>query len=391
VPEPLPPVPRRLAWLHFWNDFTLDFVTPLLPLGVSAVWIGVMEGLADGLGQALRLVTGRASDRSGRRVPWVVAGYSANALMRPLAGIGMLLAWPWWIVLCRVGDRVGKGLRGSASDALLTDWVEPASRPWAFGLMRTYDHLGATAGALTAAATAWWVGEHLGYDLGWAVLALVVPMVAMLALCAGLRERPGAVAAGSAPAGWWPQHPGVRVPLGLIAVASLGAKLGPLLILVQVSGWADGQDGWRAWQMCLAWAALGLAQTLVAAGSAWGAQRLGAQRFLALGWALGAAVFAGLALAPSAWLAWFGLAWGVVAGLTEGAEKAWIADLAGPGERATTFGALGLVGAGAALIGSSACGLGLVWIGAPVFLLPAAAMAFGTIGVSLHPRSPAHA
>src|SRR5262245_1799306 len=79
-PNPdLAPAVRRMGWLHFWNDFTLDFVSPLLPRAVGAAWLGVMEGVADAIGQLLKLFTGRASDRSGRRVPWVRAGYGVNA------------------------------------------------------------------------------------------------------------------------------------------------------------------------------------------------------------------------------------------------------------------------------------------------------------------------
>jgi hypothetical protein len=48
------PTVRRIGWLHFWNDFTLDFVTPLLPAGVPVAWLGVMEGAADAAAQALK-------------------------------------------------------------------------------------------------------------------------------------------------------------------------------------------------------------------------------------------------------------------------------------------------------------------------------------------------
>ena len=385
MPDPVPPVARRLGWLHFWNDFTLDFLTPLLPTGVGAAWIGVMEGIADGVGQALRLVSGRASDRSGRRVPWVAAGYGANAVFRPLAAVGMLLAWPWWVVCCRIGDRLGKGLRGSASDALIADWVAPAQRPWVYGLMRICDHAGATAGALAAAGAAWFVVECLHADLGWAVLALVLPMLAMLLLLRGLRDRPEAALRPAVPrAGWWPRSPAVRWPLAVVAVASLGAKVSPLLILVLASGWVgDGRQAWEPWQLCLAWAALGVVQTLAASGAAWCADRLGARRFLIAGWTAGAAVFAALACADGPWLAIAGLAWGVMAGLTEGAEKAWIASLAAVEERATTFGALALLVAGAALIGSAGCGFGLEHCGAWILVVPALALALGALGVVL--------
>ncbi len=388
MPAPLPPVPRRLAWLHFWNDFTLDFLTPLLPGSVGVAWLGLMEGVADAIGQALRLVTGRASDRSGRRVPWVIAGYSANAVFRPLAGIGMLLAWPWWIVACRIGDRVGKGLRSSAADALVADWVDPAQRPWAYSVMRTSDHAGATAGALTAALVAWVVGEHLHADLGWAVLGLALPMLIMLTLLRGLRDQPAhAPASAAAAPGWWPRERAVRWPLAVVGVASLGAKVSPLLVLVQVAGWGDAQRiAWAPWLVCLGWAALSLAQTVAASFAAWFADRLGAQRCLVMGWLVGAAVFAAVALASGPWLIAAGIAWGVVAGLSEGAEKSWIADMAAPAERATTFGALALLTAGAALAGSAGCGVGMSLIGSWIFLAPAAALALGALGVLIGGR-----
>src|ERR1043165_2698691 len=113
---PAPPIPppampatvRRLGWLHAANDFTLDFITPLLPAGVPVAWIGLMEGTADAVAQVLKLVTGRRSDATGRRAGWVRAGYGTNAVARPLAAIGMLFAWPAWIVGCRIADRLGK-------------------------------------------------------------------------------------------------------------------------------------------------------------------------------------------------------------------------------------------------------------------------------------------
>lgn len=101
---------RRIAWLHFANDFTLDFITPLLPAGIGVAWIGIMEGLADAVGQVLKLITGRASDQSGHRASWVGGGYLVNAVARPLTAIGMVTSLPAWIVACRIADRIGKGI-----------------------------------------------------------------------------------------------------------------------------------------------------------------------------------------------------------------------------------------------------------------------------------------
>lgn len=371
---------RRIAWLHFANDFTLDFLTPLLPAGVGVAWIGVMEGLADGVGQVLKLFTGRASDRSGRRAAWVRAGYLVNAVARPLSAVGMLLALPAWIVACRVADRVGKGLRGSATDALVADWTEGGQRAHAFARMRTMDHLGATLGGLAAALAAWALAPERLW-LAVASLALVALGVAWLAR--GLRDRLDLPPTGRPPpTGWWPRAPALRLPLLAIGVASLATRISPLLVLVQVAGLpAEGSSGrWELWQVCLGWAALGLVQAGASALDGGVTARLGPAAMLRIGWLAGAGVFAGLAFVEGPWLIAVGLAFGVLAGLTEGAEKTWLAERAPRAERALAFGALALVAAGCALAGNALCGWLLVAWGPQVF---AAAAAVAVAGVLL--------
>lgn len=367
---------RRLGWLHFANDLTLDFLTPLLPAGVAVAWIGVMEGVADAIGQVLKLATGRASDRSGRRAAWVGAGYLVNMAARPLTAVGMACALPLWVVGCRVADRIGKGLRGSASDALVADWTQGGERARAYARMRTMDHLGATLGGLAAAGVAWWLAPE---QLWWAVAALAVVTVWVAALSRGLADAPDA-AVRDAPAGWWPRERALRRPLGAIAVASLAAKLSPLLVLVQVAGLpAEGSAQWPLWQLCLGWAALGLVQAGAAALSGVFTERCGPAAMLRLGWLAGAAVFVGLAFCQGAWLIIPGLAWGVLAGLTEGAEKTWIAELAPRAERALAFGAMSLLAAGAGLAGNALCGWLLVAWGPHIFLVLAACALAGTL------------
>ena len=372
------PTVRRIGWLLFWNDFTLDFVTPLLPAGVPVAWLGVMEGAADAAAQALKLITGRAADRSGRRAPWVAAGYGANACFRPLAGVGVLVGWPLWIVACRILDRIGKGIRGSATDALIADWTPPEARARTYARMRTMDHLGATAGALcAAAAVAWWTAPT---QIGWLILAMALPAIAMLWWARALRDAPrdAATAAAAQTVGWWPSATATRRLLMVIGVAGIGARVGPLLILAHVAGVADPAQAWPLWQICLGWAALAIVQALTASAAGWGTERLGALTFLRFGWVVGAVVFAALALAPHGpWLLIAGLGWGALAGLTDSAEKTAVAALAPKAERAVAFGALGLLSAGAALAGSAVVGYGLATVGSAVFWLPAAALGVG--------------
>lgn len=391
-PAPLPAVPRRVGWLHFWNDFTLDFVTPFLAFSVPVAWLGAMEGAADALGQGLKLVTGRASDASGRRVPWVRAGYAANAIARPLAMVGVLILQPALIVACRIGDRIGKGLRGSASDALIADWTDDRQRARAYARMRVMDHLGAALGAAAAVAVTWWaVGDAQRLDParhGWIVAVLAVPMLAMLWLCRGLADRaPAPKPAAERP--WWPRDPALRAPLGLIAVASLAAKINPVLILAVVAGWTEaGQEGWALWQGALAWMVLSLAQAGAAEVAGRLTDRVGPRAFLVAGWLVGAALFAGLALADGWLRTGIALGYAILAGFTEGAEKTCVAALAPKAERATAFGALGILVAIAMLLGNTAVGQGLHRHGATaVFLVAALVLALAALALAATGRT----
>jgi MFS family permease len=393
----MPPTVRRLGWLHAANDFTLDFITPLLPAGVPAAWLGFMEGAADAVAQVLKLITGRTSDASGRRATWVRAGYGANAVVRPLAAVGMLFAWPAWIVGCRIADRIGKGLRGSASDALVADWIDASGRARAYAHMRTMDHLGATAGAGCAALVAW--GLTLDYAhperLAWVVASLALPMLVMLWLCRGLSDHPDAKPKTNVASGWWPRSPALRLPLIAIGIASIGAKLAPLLILVQVAGipltpeQAAVGNAWPLWLVCVAWGAIALVQAGAATLAGVLTDRMGARGFLMMSWILTAALFVTLTLAHGSWLIAAGLGWSVVAGLSDGAEKTWLADLAPKEERALAFGALGVVIAAAMLTGGAVVGFGLLAYGPLIFWLPAAGLLIGVMAVAYY-RSPAH-
>ncbi len=352
--EPLAPSVRRLGWLHFWNDFTLDFVSPLLPAGVGVAWLGIMEGAADAAGHLLKIFTGRASDRSGRRVPWVRAGYGLNAVARPLIAAGLFAGWPLWIVGCRVLDRLGKGLRSSAADALVADCTSGPARTTAYARMRVMDHLGATLGAGAAALVAWAIPERLP----WAVALLAVPAFLQFALAAGLRDAPSAPRA-PASAGWWPADRAVRWDVAVLGLAA-AARLSPLLILATLAIVPKpGAEAWPLWRICLAWAGIGIAQAWVAAGAGRAAARWGNRAAIVGSWFLTAGGYAGMLLLPGAGGVVAALAAATLTAAAEGAEKALVAQRVEATERATAFGFYTLLAALAGLAGNAAFGLAL--------------------------------
>lgn len=351
---PLPPSVRRLGWLHFWNDFTLDFVSPLLPAGVGVAWLGIMEGAADAVGHLLKIFTGRASDRSGRRVPWVRAGYGLNAVARPLIAVGLWAAWPLWLVGCRVLDRLGKGLRGSAADALVADWTSGPARTTAYARLRVMDHLGATLGAGTAALVAWFVPAWLPFAVG----LLAIPAFLQLALVAGLKDAAAAPQA-SLSAGWWPADRAVRWDVAVLGLAA-AARLSPLLILATLSIVPKhGTEAWPIWKICLAWAGIGIAQAWVAAAAGKAASRWGNRSAVVGTWFLTAGAYAAMLLLPGVAGVVAALFAATVTAAAEGAEKALVAERVEPTERATAFGFFTLLAALAGLAGNALFGLSL--------------------------------
>src|SRR6478736_7006967 len=142
------------GWVSFLSDVASDMIYPLLPdfltrtLHAGPAALGVIEGVAEATASLMKWLSGWWSDRVRRRKPMVVGGYAIAAVARPLIG----LATSWAQVLAiRFSDRVGKGLRTPARDALLADITAPGDRGRAFGLQRAMDNAGALAGPLLAA------------------------------------------------------------------------------------------------------------------------------------------------------------------------------------------------------------------------------------------------
>jgi MFS family permease len=121
-----------------FTDTASEMIYPLVPvfvasLGSGAIVLGFIEGIAETTAAMLKLLTGIISDKTGKRKLFVVIGYTLSSFIRPLTGI---VSAAWQIVIIRMFDRVGKGIRTSPRDALIASSVDESIRGRSYGFHR---------------------------------------------------------------------------------------------------------------------------------------------------------------------------------------------------------------------------------------------------------------
>lgn len=142
-----------LGFVSFFTDLSSEMVLSLLPAfllslpGSSTVVLGLIEGTAEALSYALRSVSGVFSDKFKKRKMFILVGYAVSNAVKPLFAVARV---PFDVLMIRVTDRVGKGVRASPRDALLCESVSKKRRGAAFGLHRTLDQSGAVLGPVIA-------------------------------------------------------------------------------------------------------------------------------------------------------------------------------------------------------------------------------------------------
>lgn len=399
--------PQRPAWrslprnvwvvtaTSFLTDVSSEMVVYLVPLflaevlGVRTGLIGLIEGTAETTASLLKVFSGWVSDRLGRRKWLTVVGYSISTVAKPF----LYLASSWgWVLGVRLADRVGKGIRTAPRDALIADSVGMHQRGVAFGLHRAGDTAGAALGLTIALAIVWLMqGSGLALDRATfqtVVLVSVVPAaLAVLVLVVGAREvAPAEPACRSAP----------RLSLAGFDVRFRGFLL--LMVLFTLGNSSDAFLLLRARERGVG--VLGVMAMLIAFNVVYAAvsgpagalsDRIGRRRIILGGWLAYGLIYLGFAAADAAWqvVALF-VGYGVYYGLTEGAAKAMVADLAPAEQRGTAYGvfnaAIGLTALPASLLAGLAWqgmgawpGLGAAapfWIGAAFALLAVLLFAF---------------
>lgn len=343
-----------LGLVSLLMDTSSEMIHALLPVflvavaGATPLMIGIIEGIAEATAMFAKVVAGFASDRLGRRKPLVMAGYGLAALSKPLfalaPGVGLVL-------VARVSDRLGKGIRGAPRDALIADITPPQARGSAFGLRQSLDTLGAVAGPLLAVMLMALSNDNIRLVF-W--LAGIPAVLCLVLLWRGVDDIQ------THGSGTRPLLVLQRLSAGFWIVLLIGftfqlSRFSEAFLLLRAEGL-----GWQWAQVPLVLVAINVAYALTAWPAGRLSDRVGRQRLLIP--ALLVLIVADLVLAQ--WTSVAGLLvgaalWGVHLGLSSGVLAAMVSDVTRANERGSAFGIFNLASGIALLLASLVAGF--VW------------------------------
>ncbi|QGP93922.1 Multidrug resistance protein MdtH [Neomoorella glycerini] len=315
------------------TDISTEMVYPLLPLylttalGASPAIVGVIEGLAESLASLLKVFSGAISDRLGRRKPLAIGGYGISALGK----VFLVLATSWgWVLAGRLADRFGKGVRTAPRDAIIAEAAAVGQRGAAFGLHRLMDTLGASLGVVLAY---YFLTGYRG-DYRAVFLYSLIPAVLGVAVLFLVRERGSAgLQAKKISFNWRVLDPRLRSLLVVVFLFTLGNSSNQFLLL------RAENLGFAPETVILLYLVYNLVYSLVSYPAGRLSDRIGRRTLLVLGYLAYGLVYLSFAVAknPSA-MWWLFPIYGLYIGFTEGVEKALVADIAPPEQKATLIG-----------------------------------------------------
>jgi MFS family permease len=344
---------RVLSGVSFFQDAASEMLYPVLPLFITGVLgappavVGLIEGLAEGTASILKVASGWLADRM-RRKPLIAIGYGLSSISKLL--IGLAYAWPL-VLVARVADRTGKGIRGAPRDALIADDTPQADRGRAFGFHRAADTFGAVVGPLIGLALYF----ALGQEMRPLFFIAFIPAAISVGLIVFVRERPrthheraAAIAARGGPL----PRPYRRV-VTFLTIFGL-VNFTDALLLLRAKELGFGFAG-----VVLVYTLYNLTYSLLSYPAGTWSDRVPRRKVFAAGIAVFAVSYFGLGIITSAAWVWVLLpVYGAYTALTDGVSRAWVADLA-PHATGTALGTYaGLSGAASIVAGVWA---GLAW------------------------------
>ncbi len=362
-----------LSLVSLFTDTASEMLYPVMPvylksIGFSVVLIGILEGVAEATAGLSKGYFGKRSDLSKKRVPFVQAGYALSAISKPMLA---LFVYPLWIFFSRTIDRLGKGLRTGARDAILSDQATAETKAKVFGFHRSMDTLGAVLGPLFALIYLYYHPQN------YKPLFLIAFVPGLLAISATLFLKRRKSVAGSTKVAvpffsfleYWKVSPPAyrKLVTGLLIFALFNSSDVFLLLKIKQAGLNDTMVIGVYIFYNLVYAVFAFPVGIIA-------DNIGLKKIFIGGLILFAIVYFGMAVNTHFYL-FFVLffLYGVYASATEGISKAWISNISDKKDTATAIGTYSGLQSICAMIASSLTGVLWYSFGATVaFMITAA-------------------
>ena len=380
-----------LSLVSLFNDIASEMLIPVMPMflkqiGFTIVAIGILEGIAEAVAGLSKSYFGKQSDISGKRLPFIQLGYTLSAISKPMMA---MFIYPVWIFFARTLDRLGKGVRTAARDAMLSDEATPATKGRVFGFNRSMDTFGAVLGpAIALAFLYFYPGDYKALFL-WSI----IPGIAVILLTRIIKEKKKPVITNTtatktrvsffAFVGYWKTSSAQykKLVTGLLLFALFNSSDIFLLLKMKENGLNDTE-------VLGIYIFYNLVYAIIAYPVGMLADKLGLKKIFLIGLAAFAAVYIGFAFNNN--LVVFFLLfilYGFYAAATDGISKAWISNIVDKSETATAIGTYTGFQSICALIASSVCGLLWYNFGATVtFLITAVVTAIVIFYLAFYKR-----
>jgi MFS family permease len=324
-----------LGWVSLLNDISSEMIYPLLPLfltqvlGAGVVFIGLIEGIAESVASFLKLFSGWFSDRFQKRKGIILFGYGLASITRPFMG---LATSSFHVLFLRFFDRIGKGVRSSPRDALLSQSCAEGERGKVFGFQRAMDHAGAMTGPLIASFLMAVLTKDLRVIF---ILSFIPALFCLLILYRGVTDvrRDRASSSSAIKLHWRTWDKKFKYFLVVITLFTLGNSSDAFLLL-------RAKDlGIDILSIPILWFVFHLSKTIFSIPGGSLSDRIGRRGVMMLAWTIYGLVYLGFGFASKSYQIWtLFLVYGLFFGLSEGTEKAWVADLVEESKRGTAYG-----------------------------------------------------
>ncbi|MGB9770726.1 MAG: MFS transporter [Candidatus Kapaibacteriota bacterium] len=350
-----------LSVISFFTDVASEMLYPVIPIylksiGFSIALIGILEGIAEAIAGLSKGFFGFWSDKISKRAPFIQFGYTLSSIAKPMMG---LLPFPLWVFLARTLDRLGKGIRTSARDAMLSDETNPDNKGKVFGFHRSLDTFGAVVGPIiTLLLLSTVIKEYR-----WLFIYSAIPGLIVIILCFFVRDKKESVKKEKTTTSlnffiFWKylvdssrNYKLVVVPLLIFTLFNSSDFF--LLLKLKEYGFSDHN-------VILFYILFNISYAIFSFPAGKFADKLGMQKVIAFGLFIFSIVYIAINFSGLfGWLVVIFILYGLYNASTEGIVKALITNIVPKNETATALGSFNSFASLATLLASSFAGL--IW------------------------------